>query len=302
MAPAARSDQLCYEIGMVYVFRIGPYGPDSPHAGKSSYVALLHEAHRVGVHQLALEADDVAGLQALLPLRDERPVCAAALAGAAAQLGLGTALDDEDLAETLEWWSHALTLAVPLAAGVPVKHLELLMALVSAGGAFEAVQDDWEPRNLQPFTFAIKGEVEREGVGHVVVARTGLVLFLFPTWAEHERAGLLIGADLAEDTLKMESITVSYDTATPAYLSEALAYADAQHLPRPLRTTRQGLSPIDQDDLWVVAGVLRAAAELGPARQVTTRVELSGLQVVEVRLELRDPSGLSALRPGTARA
>ena len=50
------------------------------------------------------------------------------------------------------------------------------------------------PRNLQPFTFRTKGEVEREGVGHVVVARTGLVLFLFPTWAEFERAGLLIGA------------------------------------------------------------------------------------------------------------
>ena len=91
-----------YEMRMVYVFRIGPYGPDSLHAGKSSYVALLHEADRVGVCQLATEADDLAGLQALLPLLPERPICDPALAGAAAQLKLSTALDDADLAETLE--------------------------------------------------------------------------------------------------------------------------------------------------------------------------------------------------------
>ena len=52
----------------------------------------------------------------------------------------------------------------------------------------------------------------------------------------------------------------------------------------------------------MVVGLLRAAAALGQGRQVSARVELSDLQVVEVKLQLCDPVELPALQPGSARA
>ena len=291
---------------MRYVFRIGPYGPSSQHAGKCSYVALLHEEDRAGIEALVTEAGDAAGLDALLPKLAEAPLLGAELADEAARRGLQSersAPPEADLAASLTWWRHALTLSMRLASGIPVPNVALLMALVSAGGAFEAEEARWKERFLVPFDFELSGAIERTGVGHVVIGPDGPAMFLFADWAAYQHAQAVVGADLDDGQPPMESLVVTYDRAPPSYQLAALAHAGARHLPQPIRTTRQATTQkLDLTDLWTVTGVLQAAADLGLASEVASRVELSDGDAVDVRLRLRALDEPPVAPQGGARA